>query len=121
MDLLAMPVSSMKKDAKAEICIDCTGNAKGIITAIERVYPRGKVILKTTVARTAKFDLNQIVINEIELLGSRCGPFVPALEMLEKKEIKTTPMITEIVDFKDILKGFSIAKKKGTLKVLIRH
>jgi threonine dehydrogenase-like Zn-dependent dehydrogenase len=120
-DLLAMPLSSMKKDARAEVCIDCTGNPKGILTALDHVYPRGKVILKTTVARPAKPELNQLVINEIELLGSRCGPFVPALEMLEKKEIKTEPMITEIVDFKDILRGFSIAKKKGTIKVLIRH
>ena len=121
LDLLAMPLTSMKKDAKAEVCIDCSGHPKGILIAIDHVYPRGKVILKTTVARTAKIDLNKLVINETELLGSRCGPFVPALEMLEKKEIKTAPMITEIVDFKDILKGFSIAKKKGTVKVLIRH
>jgi len=121
MDLLAMPLGSMKKDARAEICIDCTGHPKGILTAIDHVYPRGKVILKTTVARPARIDLNKLVINEIELQGSRCGPFVPALEMLEKKEIKTATMISEIVDFKDILKGFSMAKKKGTVKVLIRH
>ena len=121
MDLLAMPVSSMKNDAKAEICIDCTGSPKGIITAMESVYPRGKVILKTTVARTSKIDINQLVINEVELLGSRCGPFVPALEMLEKKEIRPAPMIIRIFDFSDILKGFSLAKKKSSIKILIRH
>jgi len=121
MDLLAMQLTSMKKGAKAEICIDCTGHPKGIIAALDHVYPRGKVILKTTVAKPSKIDLNQLVINEIELLGSRCGPFVPALEMLEKKEVKTAPMITEVVDFNNILKGFAIAKKKGTIKVLIRH
>jgi threonine dehydrogenase-like Zn-dependent dehydrogenase len=119
--LLAMPISSMKSDAKAEICIDCTGNPKGILFALEHVYPRGKVILKTTVAKPSKIDLNQLVINEIELLGSRCGPFLPALEMLEKKAIKTAPMISHIVEFKEIIKGFRLAKKKGTVKVLIRH
>jgi alcohol dehydrogenase len=121
MGLLAMPVSSMKEDARAEICIDCTGHPMGIILALDHVFPRGKVILKTTVARPAKINMNQLVINEIELLGSRCGPFVPALEMLEKEEIRTAPMITETVGFKDILKGFAIAKRKGTIKVLIRH
>jgi threonine dehydrogenase-like Zn-dependent dehydrogenase len=121
MDLLAMPVSSMKKDARAEICIDCTGHPKGIIFALDHVFPRGKVILKTTVAKPASIDLNQLVINEIELIGSRCGPFVPALEMLEKKKINTEALITEIIDFKDIIKGFAIAKKRGTIKVLIRH
>jgi alcohol dehydrogenase len=121
MNLLCMPLSEMKKDARAEICVDCTGHPHGIITALDHVYPRGKLILKTTVAKPARIDLNQFVIHEIELLGSRCGPFVPALEMLEKKEIKTAPLITDILDFRDILRGFSLAKRKGTIKVLIKH
>ena len=121
MGLLAMHVSSMKNDAKAEICIDCTGNPKGILFAIEHVYPRGKVILKTTVAKPSRINLNQLVINETELIGSRCGPFKPALEMLEKKEVKPGRMITEIIGFDAILRGFRLAKRKGTIKVLIRH
>jgi threonine dehydrogenase-like Zn-dependent dehydrogenase len=121
MGLLAMPISSMKPEAKAEICIDCTGNPRGLAFALDHTYPRGKLILKTTVAKPAKINSNQIVINEIELLGSRCGPFAPALEMLAKKEIEPGRMITEIVPFGEILKGFKLAKKKETIKVLIRH
>lgn len=121
MGLLSMPLSSMKPGGKAEFCIDCTGNPAGIKLALDHVFPMGTIILKTTVAKPLKIDLNQIVINEIDLLGSRCGPFVPALEMLEKKEIKTASLISEIVPFEDIIKGFRIAKKKGIVKVLIRY
>lgn len=121
MGLLAMPISSMKPEAKAEIVIDCTGSPAGLGFALEHTFPRGKIVLKTTVAKPSKIDLNQLVINEIELLGSRCGPFQPALEMLKKKEIEPGRMITEIVPFDQIVKGFQIAKRKETIKVLIKH
>jgi len=119
--LLCMPLHAMKPGGKAEVCVDCTGHPDGIRLAINHVYPKGKVILKTTVANPLKFDTNQVVINEIEIIGSRCGPFAQALEMLKNKKIKTAPMVSEIVGFKDIFKGFRLAKKKGVVKVLIKH
>lgn len=121
MDLRTELVSGLRNTDLAEICIDCTGNAEGIQLALSHLYPRGKLVIKTTVAKTEKIDLNQVVINEFEVIGSRCGPFEPALSLLNKGLVKTQPMITEMVEFKDILKGFEFAARPGTIKVLIRH
>ncbi|MEI7500471.1 MAG: alcohol dehydrogenase catalytic domain-containing protein [Bacteroidota bacterium] len=106
---------------KAEVCVDCTGNPAGINLALSHLYPRGKLVLKTTVANTEKIDMNQIVINEFEIIGSRCGLFEPALSLLRQGLVRTKPMITKTFDFTDILDGFEHAAKPETLKVLIRH
>ena len=106
---------------KAEVCVDCTGNPSGINLALKHLYPGGKLVLKTTVAQSEKIDLNQIVINEFEIIGSRCGLFEPALSLLSQGLVDPQPLISKTFDFKDILKGFEYAAKPNSLKVLIRH
>ena len=66
-------------------------------------------------------DLNQIVINEFEIIGSRCGPFEPALALLDHGIVDPRPMIAATFSFRDILKAFEFASQPDTLKVLIRH
>jgi threonine dehydrogenase-like Zn-dependent dehydrogenase len=121
MGINAVMVSTLTDLDKAEVCVDCTGNPEGINLALSHLYPRGKLVLKTTVANSAKIDLNQIVINEFEIIGSRCGLFEPALSLLSQGLVDPQPMITKIFDFKDIIKAFEFAAKPSTLKVLIRH
>ena len=114
-------LSRLTKAEKAEICIDCTGNPAGINQALRHLHPRGKMVLKTTLADYEKIDLNKIVINEIEIIGSRCGPFEPALSLLSQGLVDPRPIITRTFEFKDILKALEFAAKPNTLKVVIRH
>ena len=117
----AKELSALGESEKAEICIDCTGNPAGINLALAHLYPRGKLILKTTVAQSEKIDLNQIVIHEFELIGSRCGVFEPALHLLSQGLVNPQPLITAIFPFDDILQAFHTAMQPDSLKILIRH
>ena len=120
MGIDARLLSTLTSQDKAEICIDCTGNPEGINLALSHLYPKGKLVLKTTVANSDKIDLNQIVINEFEIIGSRCGLFEPALNLLSQGFVDPQPMIAKTFDFDNILDAFDFASKPGTLKVLIR-
>jgi threonine dehydrogenase-like Zn-dependent dehydrogenase len=114
-------LGDMKAEEKAEVCIDCTGNSEGIKLALSHLWPRGTMVLKTTVAETAKPDLNSIVINEFTILGSRCGMFKPALNLLERKLIDPSPMISGRFPFRDIIRAFESAKKPLNHKIIIDH
>jgi threonine dehydrogenase-like Zn-dependent dehydrogenase len=121
MGLKSMLLGNLHPEAKAEVCIDCSGSQEGIKTAMSHLYPRGKLVLKTTVAEPEKIDLNQIVINELEIIGSRCGPFEPALQLISQGLVNPEPLISKVFPFKDILKAFDYARKPNSLKVLIKH
>ena len=119
--LPARHLHDLQPDEKAEICVDCTGNPEGISLALKHLYPRGKLILKTTVADPPQMDLNQIVINEFNIIGSRCGVFEPALSLLSQKLIDVEPMVTQIIPFDEIDQAFKLAADPNTIKVLINH
>ena len=121
MGINARLLTTLDESEKAEVCVDCTGDPSGINLALSHLYPRGKLVLKTTVANYEKIDLNQVVINEFEIIGSRCGLFEPAVNLLSQGLVTPLPMITKIFDFDQILSAFDFAAKPGTLKVLIRH
>ncbi len=103
-----------------DLVVDATGNADGFATAIAATRPRGTLVLKSTVADQTQAMLATIVINEITVVGSRCGPFAPALAALQSGAIDPTPMIDSIHPLDDALVAFDAAKKRGSLKVLIR-
>ncbi|MCX6268793.1 MAG: alcohol dehydrogenase catalytic domain-containing protein [Bacteroidetes bacterium] len=121
MGLNAFLASSLAPADKAEVCIDCTGSPEGIRVALEHLYPRGRLVLKTTIADPELIDLNQIVINEFNITGSRCGPFAPALNLLSHGFIDPEPLITKIFEFSEILKAFECAALPDTIKVVINH
>jgi len=121
MGINAALLSKLRKDDKAEVCVDCTGSPAGINQALSHLYPGGRLVLKTTVANTEQIDLNQIVINEFQIIGSRCGLFDPALSLLSQGLVDPAPIISKVFDFKDILEAFTYASRPEVLKVLIRH
>ncbi len=114
-------VSELKAEEKAEVCIDCTGSSQGINLALSHLWPRGTLVLKTTVAETSKPDLNSIVINEFTIQGSRCGVFQPALNLLERNLVDPTPIISGRFAFTDIISAFESAKKPSSQKIIIEH
>lgn len=119
--LPAKNLTSLKPDERAEICVDCTGSPDGIGIALNHLRPRGKLILKTTVADPARIDLNQVVVNEFNIIGSRCGVFEPALSLLGQKLIDVEPLITKVFPFEEIEEAFKLAATPNSIKVLIRH
>jgi threonine dehydrogenase-like Zn-dependent dehydrogenase len=102
-----------------DVVADCTGSPSGLPTALGLVRPCGTVVLKTTVAGTYTIDLSPIVIDEIRLIGSRCGPFPRAIDILARRTIDVHPLIGAEFDLDDAEAAFRAAATPGARKVLM--
>ena len=105
---------------KFDVVIDCSGSESGFRRAVELVRPRGKIILKSTAAAAAEINLAPIVVNEITVIGSRCGRFQPALDALAAGKIDPRPLIDGIFPLDEGLAGFEAAKNPLNFKILLR-
>lgn len=103
-----------------DIVVEATGSVGGFETSLSLVKPRGILVLKSTIAAKEGLNLASVVIDEITILGSRCGRFEPVLRLMEKGKINTKPLITEILPFEEALLGFELNRKNDTLKVLLK-
>lgn len=105
----------------ADIVVDATGARDGFFTALRLVRPLGALMLKSTfVDRLEAFDLSQLVVDEITIIGSRCGPFTPALAALADGRIDPRPLIHAEYNLDEAAQAIAHAGAKGVLKVLIR-
>jgi len=106
--------------ADQDIVVDCTGSADGLQCAMAMVRPRGKIVLKTTVAPGGEaLDLSPIVINEIELIGSRCGPFPDALSALIDRKVDVVSLISRRMKLSDGAEAMKVAQQKDVVKLLL--
>ena len=103
----------------ADIVVDCTGSATGLPTALTLVRPRGKVVLKTTVAAEHALSLAPVVVDEVTIVGSRCGPFDRALDALSRGLADVKPLISERFNLSDGVRALERAGEPGVLKVLL--
>ena len=103
---------------KADIVIDATGSVSGLCRAMELCRPRGRIVLKSTFAQKPEIDLTPIVINEITLIGSRCGQFKDGLDMIQKFKPPLTKLIEHTYSLRNGLKAFDHAERRGVLKIL---
>jgi threonine dehydrogenase-like Zn-dependent dehydrogenase len=103
-----------------DVVVECSGSAQGFETALRLVRARGMLILKSTVAAKSTLNLAPIVINEIRVQGSRCGPFAPALNALNQHLFDIQPLISARYTLNEGLQGLEYARQKGVLKVLMR-
>ncbi len=99
--------------------IEATGTHAGFRQALELLKPQGVLVLKSTVAQSDSVNLAPVVINEIKVIGSRCGPFQPALTMLESGKIDLSGMISGIYPLENWQDAFCEARDKKSMKVLI--
>ncbi len=108
-------------DDPADIVVDATGARAGFFTALRLVRPLGALMLKSTFAdRVNDFDLSRLVVDEITIIGSRCGPFAPALSALASGAIDPRPLIHAEYSLEHAAAAIARAGEKGVLKVLIR-
>ncbi|HLJ13886.1 MAG TPA: alcohol dehydrogenase catalytic domain-containing protein [Bryobacteraceae bacterium] len=105
--------------AKYPLVIDATGSPLGLRQAIEMTHPRGTVVMKSTVHGPVKIDTAPVIVNEITLVGSRCGRFEPALRLLSTGQILVDKMISQRYRLAKAPAAFAAAAHKGTLKVLL--
>jgi threonine dehydrogenase-like Zn-dependent dehydrogenase len=103
----------------ADLVVDATGSPAGLGAALDLVRPRGTVVLKTTIAAEHRIDLARAVVNEVNVVGSRCGPFEPALDVLATGRVQVAPLVEAIYPLADAVTAFAHAARPGTLKVLV--
>ena len=103
-----------------DVVIDCTGDSAGFAKAIALVRPRGTVVLKTTAAAGAAMNLAPVVINEITIIGSRCGSFAPAIAALAAGRFDPRPLIDGTYSLDDGIAAFAAAADKSKFKIVIR-
>lgn len=104
---------------RADVVVECTGSPSGVAAALAIVRPRGTLVLKTTVHGQTSVDLSRIVVNEITCVGSRCGPFAPAIRLLAEGKINTEGLIDSVFPVSRAHEAMARAQTRGVLKVLL--
>jgi threonine dehydrogenase-like Zn-dependent dehydrogenase len=99
--------------------VDATGSPEGLRQAVAMTRPRGTVILKSTVHGLPRIDTAPVIVNEITLVGSRCGRFEPALRLLRTGRVNVDSLISETFPLQDAPRAFRRARTSGVLKVLL--
>jgi len=110
----------VRPDHAADVVVECTGSARGLEAALEWVRPRGIVVLKSTVADSAGLNLAPIVVDEVTIVGSRCGPMDAAVELLGRGGIDLEPLITGEYPLDEAPAALTAAAAPGAIKVLVR-
>ena len=113
-------LDNFKQEKIYDVVVEATGTASGFETSISLTKPRGVLVLKSTVATGKELNLAPIVIDEITVLGSRCGQFGPALRLLKNNRIDFKPFITKTFSIDDAIEAFEANKAKESLKILIK-
>lgn len=117
--------SVLLKDAeklgKFDVVIEASGSETGFATALNLIKPRGKLVLKSTFSGTPTWEAWRVVVDEITIIGSRCGRFAPALELLKDKKIDVRNLISEEFLLKDGIKAMNRAAEKGVMKILLNN
>ena len=103
---------------ESDLVVEATGSVAGLELALSAIRPRGRIVLKSTYKGQAPLDFSRVVVNEISLIGSRCGPFAPALRLLEERAFDPRPLINSRYPFEQALEGFEKASERGVLKIL---
>ena len=113
------PLADIVPRHDQDVVVECTGSAAGLELAMQLVRPRGTVVLKSTVASGKPMNLAPLVIDEINIVGSRCGPFREAIRALAEKRVDVTSLIHRRMKLEQGVEAFELAARPGVLKVLL--
>jgi threonine dehydrogenase-like Zn-dependent dehydrogenase len=103
-----------------DVVVEASGSEAGIATALDLVRPRGKIVLKSTFHGTPVWAASRVVVDEITIVGSRCGRFAPAIDLLAQGSINTGDVISDEFSLSKGVFAMEHSAKKGVLKVLLR-
>lgn len=117
--MLANRASSLMNEF--DVVVEASGSETGFATALDLVRPRGKIVLKSTFSGLPKWEAWRVVVDEITIVGSRCGRFEPALKLLESGKIRLDDMIAAEFPLEDGVKAIERASERGCLKVLLAN
>ena len=112
-------LSDLPADRSADLVVDCTGSPTGLPAALRIVRPRGTIVLKTTVAGEQTLAWAPVVIDEVTIVGSRCGPFDRALAALAAGEVSVLPLVSGRFDLSKGVEALAHASSKSVMKVLL--
>lgn len=115
-----MLLEDLKVSNNFDVVVEATGSVSGFETSLNLVKPRGVLVLKSTIATGKELNLAPIVINEITVLGSRCGQFGPALRLLKNNRIDFKPFISKMYSINDAIEGFEANKAKDSIKIILK-
>lgn len=107
-------------DDSFDLVVEATGNEAGLATSLRLVRPKGQLVLKSTFAGKASVDLTKLVVGEIQVTGSRCGPFEPALRLLDRGEVAVSPLVDGNYLLDEALGALEHAARSGVRKILLR-
>jgi alcohol dehydrogenase len=113
------PLADIAPRHDQDVVVDCTGSAAGFELAMQMVRPRGTIVLKSTAAAGRALNLAPLVIDEINVVGSRCGPFREAIRALAEKRIDVPSLIHRRMKLDQGVEAMELAGRPGVLKVLI--
>lgn len=114
--ILLDEVDSLNIEGEFDVAIDCTGNNQGLKLAEKLIKAMGTIVLKSTYNSDGLFNPTNWVVNEMKIVGTRCGPMDAALRLIERKLVRTDYLVSEVYALEDYEKAFS---KKNKLKVII--
>lgn len=103
-----------------DVVVEATGSPEGFALARKAIRPRGLLVMKSTYKGNLEVNFSSLVVDEIQILGSRCGPFEPALRLLESGRVDPSPLIMDEFPLEKGLQAFERAAQPGVLKVLLR-
>ncbi|MFH1747945.1 MAG: alcohol dehydrogenase catalytic domain-containing protein [Planctomycetota bacterium] len=106
--------------AEHDVVVDCTGSAEGLQLAMKLCRPRGTIILKSTYTPPPTLDLTPIVINELQVIGNRCGPFPEALRLLSADKVEVEELITRTFPLRRGPEALRAAADPANIKVALR-
>jgi len=113
------PLADIAPRHDQDVVVDCTGNAAGFEMAMQMVRPRGTIVLKSTFAAGKPLNLAPLVIDEISVIGSRCGPFREAIRALAEKQIDVASLIHRRMRLDQGVEAMELSSRPGMLKVLL--
>lgn len=116
----ARPGPARAPRGQFDLVVEATGSPAGLPRAIEMTRPRGTVVMKSTFHGLARFDAAPLVVNEITVVGSRCGRFAPALDLLARNAVQVRPLISAEYPLRRAPAAMRFAQRPGTVKVLLR-
>lgn len=117
---IAIAVEGQEPAGSADLVVECTGQTSGFQAALRLLRPRGVLVLKSTYHDLVETDLSGLVVDEIQVVGSRCGPFPAALRLLVQGVVDVRPHIEAEYPLDDGLAAFEHAARRHALKILIR-